>query len=151
MAKLSRERRRVVKVPRGESLTLQSEMAATDINNIVRKYRQTGVLDHQKQFGGYYADITEYPVNYLEAVQHVERVEQMFDDLPSEIRDRFKNDPGAFVSFVGNPANFDELVRLGLARERVPQPNPAPAGAQQPHVNTPPAEPPLPLSPPEGE
>ncbi|AXH73328.1 MAG: internal scaffolding protein [Microviridae sp.] len=41
---LQHQRMRVQHVPQGESMTLQSEASACDINEIVRKYDQTGFL-----------------------------------------------------------------------------------------------------------
>jgi hypothetical protein len=41
--------------------------------------------------------------------------------LPADIRFRFLNDPGRFVDFCSDPANRDEMSKMGLLRpsERV--------------------------------
>jgi phage internal scaffolding protein len=38
----------------------------------------------------------------------------MFNDLPSSIRSRFGNDPAAFLDFVNDEGNADEMIKLGL-------------------------------------
>lgn len=101
--------------PKGLSLTHQSSGPETDINYIMQKYERTGVLEHRNTFQGKYGDFTNVPSDYHEAANQVLKADEMFQTLPAGVRRRFHNDPGAFISFVSNPDNIDELVKLGLA------------------------------------
>lgn len=96
-----------------ESLTLQSEAEAADINTLVRRFGVTGqmpvsgVMPTYQDFEGVF--------DYRSAVEIVMEAERVFSSVPAEIRYRFENDPAKFVDFCENPANIEELRRLGLA------------------------------------
>lgn len=119
------ERKR--KVPRvtfettGPSRAKQSFKDECDINGIMRRFEKTGLLEHANEYAGSYGDFTDVPQDYQAAINQVMAAEQMFMTVPAKIRARFANDPGQFLAFVGDPANGDELVRMGLA-----DPRPAP-------------------------
>lgn len=108
------------------SMTRQSEMAACDIHNILKQFSQTGFeqLVRERAAQGQYADLTSLP-DYQEALNVVLDAQAAFAALPSQIRDRFNNSPEEFITFVGDPANQDEAIRLGLATDtRTPEPPP---------------------------
>ena len=44
----------------------------------------------------------------------IEQAQQGFEQLPSAVRARFKNDPMELVAFVGDNRNAEEAVKLGL-------------------------------------
>jgi phage internal scaffolding protein len=98
-----------------KSLTHQSMSPECDINSIMKKYERTGVLEHRNRFEGSYGDFTASPADYQESMNAVLAAEDMFSSLPSKIRRRFHNDPGAFIEYVGNPDNQEEMISLGLA------------------------------------
>jgi len=102
------------------SLTHQSMSPECDINTIMKKYERTGVLEHRNRFEGAYGDFTSAPADYQESMNAVLAAEDMFASLPSKIRRRFHNDPGAFIEYVGNPDNQEEMIALGLAT-RIPE------------------------------
>lgn len=109
-----------------ESMTRQSEMASCDIHNILKQFSQTGFeqLVRERAAQGQYADLTSLP-DYQEALNVVLDAQAAFAALPSQVRDRFHNNPEEFIAFVGDPANQDEAIRLGLAVDtRTPEPPP---------------------------
>lgn len=112
----ARVRRRVQFATSGESLTLQSDMADANINNIIAKYRKGQLVDHVAKYQGEYGDFTEFPDNYHEAMIKVAEANSMFESVPADIRTRFNNDPGEFLSFVLDPANGAEMVKMGLKK-----------------------------------
>lgn len=116
------ERHRVQFATEGGSLTHQSMKAECDINNIMRKFEKTGVLEHRNRFEGNYGDFTGIPTDYHEAMNAVIAAGDMFLTLPAKVRRRFQNDPGNFLEFVSDPDNADELVKMGLATARDPEP-----------------------------
>lgn len=109
------------------SMTRQSEMAACDIHNILKQFSQRGFeeLVRQNAAAGQYADLTNLP-DYQEALNTVIAADNAFMALPSQIRDRFQNDPAMFVAFLSDPRNQDEAIRLGLATDTRPPPPPPP-------------------------
>lgn len=125
--------RRVPRLPQntvGVSRTKQAFAPECDINNIMKRFEKAGIIEHVAKTGGRYGDFTDAPSSYHEAMEQVVLAQQMFLSLPAKVRARFSNDPGEFLSFVGDPANQDELIRLGLATRRPADPaQPAPAGA----------------------
>lgn len=97
----------------GKSLTKQSFKAECDVNNIVRRYQQTGVVTHVNRGQPKFGDFSNLGT-YHEALLQVTHAQQAFMDLPAVVRDRFGNDPGALLEFLDDPANDREAIRLGL-------------------------------------
>lgn len=97
-----------------KTLTIQSEKQNCCINNIMSKYRKTGLIDHIRNTEGRYENVADAPT-FQEAMNTVAEATESFDLLPSEIRARFHNDTAEFLAFVKDETNTDELVKLGLA------------------------------------
>lgn len=118
------------------SMTKQAFVAECDINNILKQYRLTGQIRHitAKAAQGAYQDLPD-PLDFQDAMNIVLEAQTSFATLPSQVRDRFGNDPEQFLQFMADPANQDEIIKLGLASDKRP---PA-EGAQPP---SPPPEPP---------
>jgi phage internal scaffolding protein len=123
------------------SMTKQSFVEECDINNIIKSYSVTGVIQHinEKAAQGSYIDLPD-PIDYQESLNIVIQAEQSFATLPSSVRNRFENDPEQFLAFMADPANQDEIIKMGLGRDTRPPPPPE---APQP--------PPTPESPPEAK
>lgn len=109
--------RRMPTVLSGETMTKQEFTDECNVNNILKKYEKTGLIDHLNRYQGQYGDVA-LAVDYQEALNTVMEAEEMFMSLPSSIRNRFDNDPAAFLAFTENPANEAELIEMGLAHPR---------------------------------
>lgn len=59
-----------------------------------------------------FEDVTS--MSYHEMLNKVSGVRSKFESLPSQLRQRFKNDPRVMLSFIDDPKNRKEAVRLGL-------------------------------------
>ena len=103
-----------VAIATGDGLTEQNHKDETDINNIVRKYNKTGLIDHLNQFEKQYGDMTGF--DYQDAMNTVAAANTMFEGLPSAIRNQFDNDPAKFINFVDDENNQEKLVEMGLAK-----------------------------------
>lgn len=116
-------------VTRPPARVKQSFVPECDINNILKQYRVTGQLRHisARAAQGAYQDLPD-PMEFQESMNLIIAAEQSFASLPSRVRDRFGNDPGQFLAFMGDPANQDEMIKLGLAT-RIPDPPKAPSEA----------------------
>lgn len=114
------------------SMTQQQFQEHVDVNNIVAKYKTTGEWSHLTKKGGVYADVsTMQSIDYLTAYNMVEDAHDAFMALPAEIRDRFQNDPAKLLSFLNEPKNKDEAIKLGLIE--APKNDPASTKPNEPN------------------
>lgn len=98
-----------------ESRTKQSHKMECDINTIMRQFYKTGLVKHVNRYQGDYSDMPEVE-DFQEALAIQQQAEEAFDSLPSKLRSRFHNEPAEFLAFVYDPANKEELVRMGLCK-----------------------------------
>lgn len=98
--------------PEVSEWTDQSFAAECDINTIMAKYQSTGELPVLNQAEAQWLDVTG--MDFQEHMNFILEAEDMFAQLPSSIRDRFGNDPAAFLDFTSDPENKTELARMGL-------------------------------------
>lgn len=129
-------------------MTKQSFKDETDINNIMAKYKNTGLIDHISDFKGSYGDFTNVQ-EYQLSLNQVLAAQESFEQLPSGIRARFNNSPSALMSFLENPTNLDEAVELGLVNRPTPPPEPkaGPRPASEPPEGATPSTPVTPVTP----
>lgn len=123
---------RVKKLFGDPSRAKQSMAAECDINNILAAYKRTGLITHLNENKAIYADLPE-PLDYQESMNAAIVVADVFSSLPSEMRNRFHNDPAEFLEFLHATDNIEEKRQLGLAdtpsdvpAEGKPEPAPAP-------------------------
>lgn len=110
-----KKRKRVV-VKCGPSLTKQCFRDECDINNILRRYQKTGQLPSLIAGNPVYGDFSEIG-DYQTALDVVARAQIQFASLPAVVRDRFAHSPEQFLEFVNDPANIEELKKMGLTKE----------------------------------
>lgn len=94
------------------SLAQQQFRDECDINVILERFNVTGrlpVVPLAPEFG----DFTGVS-DYQSALHAVMAAEESFDQLPARVRERFANDPAAFVDFCLDESNRDEMRQLGL-------------------------------------
>lgn len=95
------------------SLAKQSFKDECDINVIMGRYIRTGVLPETVQrLEAQFADVSE--VDFQSAMELVAGAQSMFNELPSNIRNRFQNDPAQFLAFTSDEKNRPELAEMGL-------------------------------------
>lgn len=111
------------------SMTKQEFTAQCDINNILKQFKITGMVQHMssKAQTGQFLDLPD-EMDLQEALAIVQQSENAFASLPSKIRSRFDNDPIKFLEFMHDPQNQDEIYDLGLATR--PTPPDSNSGAQ---------------------
>ena len=105
---------RKVQVHTGEGKTEQAHKEECDVNKILKDYHRTGLIRHAAKHEGKYDDVPA--VDFQSAMILVANAQQMFEDLPAATRKRFGNDPGAFLGFVQDPDNTEELKKMGVLR-----------------------------------
>jgi len=110
---------------KGPSRTRQDDLESSNINNIMNRYKQSGILPAANP-SAFYADVTEVGT-YREAVDLVHGAEKEFMKLNPDIRAKFENNPANFVDFVNEPENKDELKEMGILKDPIKEPvKPAP-------------------------
>lgn len=101
----------------------QSMAAECDINNIMKKFQRTGMITHVARSEPSYGFATA--MDYHSAMELVRKADEMFSSVPASIRKKFGNDAAAFLEFVTNPENVEEMRKLGVAKpEVVPRKDP---------------------------
>lgn len=101
-----------------DGLTRQEMAEECDINNIMKKYAKTGVIEHRNTFNGEYGEFLQ--IDYHEALNMVIEAREMFETIPAKIRAKFENDPAKFLEFVKDEKNNDELIAMGLVKPKPP-------------------------------
>ena len=93
------------------SLTQQHFAEEVDINNLIGRYVQSGVLPEKQ--GAFYADFSS-GLDYRETLEVLKSAREEFDALPAVTRAHFNNDPGALIDFVSDPNNHSRFAEFGL-------------------------------------
>ena len=93
------------------SMTQQHFKDEVDINNLISRYVQTGVLPEKQ--GAFYGDFSS-GLDYRETLDFLRSTREEFDALPATTRAHFNNDPGALIDFVNDPNNASRFAEVGL-------------------------------------
>lgn len=97
------------------SKTQQHHKEQADINTIVKNFGVTGRVPAQIR-APILADF-DGPLDYRMMQDALREAQASFAALPAKVRNRFANDPLAFVEFCSDAANAEELRALGLTVE----------------------------------
>lgn len=119
MIRTKNDRLKVQAAECGPTRTKQAFKDKCDVNQVVKRFTKTGLVDHVNQMKAEYGDYSDF-VDYRDCVSKVFEAEAMFMELPSKVRKRFQNDPQEFFDFMMDEANFDEALEMGLIREERP-------------------------------
>lgn len=109
--------------------TEQAHKDRVDVNNIIKKYARTGIIDHMHFVDPQFTECTG--MDFKSAMDKVIAIEQKFQELPAKIRKHFDHDATKFLTFMENPDNKDEAKKLGIMRSDwvdnpAPEPTPEP-------------------------
>lgn len=121
--------------------TKQAFKDQCDINKMLKSAQKTGSIAHLQKYPELvYGEFSG--VDLLGAYEQLERANQIFADLPSEVRNEFDNNAIKFVEFAGNPENNSRLAELlpAIAEPGAYFPNPVERFGQGAGAATAPAE-----------
>lgn len=90
--------------------TKQAFKDSTDINKILKKAQKAGSISHLQKHGAYYGDFADF--NFDDAQFALARARTIFEELPSQVRKDFGQNPARFFEFVNDPANAGKLADL---------------------------------------
>jgi len=102
------------------TLAQQHPKDEVDINNILYKYTQTGILpigSHEPAYGDF-----SMVNDYHTAMNAIKNAQNAFNDLPAVLRERFANDPANLIDFLNDDNNRSEAEKLGLIIPSSPVP-----------------------------
>lgn len=100
-----------------------------DVNNIIAKYRSSGVLPESSRAAAMrYGDFSQTPT-FQEMHNKVIDARLMFAGLPAAVRDKYGNDPGLFLADTQTEEGQRLLVKHGLAVERKKAPSSQPSSS----------------------
>lgn len=98
------------KLAKAEIRTVQSYKDSTDINKILKRAQQVGGLAHvQKYPEAIYGDF-DGSFTLQEAVQRIDRANEIFAELPSEVRGEFNNNALEYVEWASKNENLEKLI-----------------------------------------
>lgn len=130
--------RKVQTVIEEPSLTRQSETQNCNIHCILDKFRKTGLLPQRtvSPLRGAIPDVD----SFHSAMNIMTEAQQMFEAMPSDLRQEFDNDPAKFIDFCGKEENKEKMIELGLMD--APEPEPVYNDGSPNNNIDPPADPP---------
>jgi len=118
--------------------TEQSHKNEVDINKIIKRHgidlinKTAAMMAPSMRFD----DVTGN--DFQEASNIILKATESFNSLPSKLRNQFDNSPAAYLDFVQNPDNSDQLIEMGLMNP--PEPAPVPIEVVVTNPEAPPAE-----------
>lgn len=127
----------VLDCSRDPGFAKQSFKDECDINVLMRRYEQTGVLvdPGQPRRPAMFVDMGMDGLDYMSIQQRILDARKEFAGLPAKVRDRFSNRPEYLLDFLADPANEAEAVELGLLER--PKSSQVKPGAEAPVVPAP--------------
>lgn len=102
-----------------EGLTQQHFKDECDVNLILKRYVQTGVMEHTANTEPWFGDVSEVPTNLAESYENLARADAAFMALPAEIRKSLDNDPAKLESWLSEPENRSKAEQFGLVKKSV--------------------------------
>lgn len=102
--------------PKSVSRTQQHFAKSANINNIMKKYRTSGLLTDpsiiptRKPMFGDFSNVG----SFMEAQNLIIEVNNYFNSLPADVRMKFNNNIRELEAFIADPANAKEAQELGL-------------------------------------
>ena len=99
----------------GPGKTQSHHAEEVDINNIVARFNRTGELPNRAD-APQYVDLLRAPKSLQEAQERLIQARQGFSNLPSKLREQFRNSPIEFYDRVSrrDPDALQSLEQFGL-------------------------------------
>lgn len=114
---------------KGVEFTIPSEVQqcdkdSTDINKIIKRYGEQCVcgmcaMNERQPISEEVAMLSSEDFNSM--MQKMASVNNQFNELPAEVRQKFGHNPANMLEFMQDPANREEGEKLGLFEKRYNQ------------------------------
>lgn len=103
----------------GPSKAVQSLEKETNINQIVKRMEKGQMLDTLRDEGRF-EDVSEFN-GLADAIIKVQNANNMFMELPAEVREKFGHNPVKLIDFLADDKNRKEAEDLGLVNPKPPK------------------------------
>ena len=87
---------------------IQSHKDSVDIHKILERF-ENGDVSALNKYQGYYADITDAPKSFADALNSVIKAKDLFNSLPLEVRAKFDHSPEQFIAALGTQKFIDAV------------------------------------------
>jgi len=91
----------------------QSMRDECDVNLIVERFAETGLLEHVASGIPQFVDVSELG-DFRSVIEQVREVEEYFAGLPAKVRGVFQHDASNFMEFLESGASEEDLRKIGL-------------------------------------
>lgn len=81
-----------------------------DVNKILERAQTIEGLSHLEKHGAHYADYSDF--DFQSHAYKMAKGQEIFEELPAEIKREFKQNPQAFFEFATDPKNANRLPEL---------------------------------------
>lgn len=109
-----------------QSLTIQSDAPEADIQLILKKYREVGIIDNLNLTEASFMDVTEF-TDFADLMRQTKIAENEFMKLPSKVREIFNHDVANWLDTA-----HDEEKRASLIEAGIIEPEQQPGTGDQP-------------------
>lgn len=100
---------------------IQSHADSVDLHKILEQCKVTGDVSPLFKTEGFYGDLVGFPTNYAEAIQKLAEANHIWDQLPTETKEKFDNDVNQFFA----TAFSDSWIqKIGMIKEAVEEDDP---------------------------
>lgn len=104
---------KILTIPDDEPRLVQKHFKdECDINNILNRFTETGLVTHLAKSDGEYGYASSQ--SFTQAMQIVANANSEFAQLPSEVRAHFNNSTSEFLDAAQDKDRREEFVKLGL-------------------------------------
>jgi phage internal scaffolding protein len=128
--------RRVRTLNDAPSLTIQEQRDSVDLERILARHANTGVMTNIREDSPLYGDFTQIE-DYQSAQIALQNAKDSFTSLPNDVRKYFDHDPAKLLDFISDANNRDKAIELGLIEKEPSQPNKIMAKEVSPDESTP--------------
>lgn len=105
-----------ISFPENSPVTKQEFKDECDINILMSRYQTTGEMPNINEVAPQYLDVSG--IEFQDSMNFIAGAQSLFNQLPSNVRSRFFNDPGLFLDFCSNENNRSEMASMGLLKPR---------------------------------
>lgn len=95
---------------------IQAYRPSCDLKYLIARFKQVGDPEIFNQREGFYGDMEAMPKTYTEILQFINTAEENFNELPSDIKEKFNNNVEEFIAQFGSK-EFIEILGLNENKE----------------------------------
>ena len=96
----------------GPQLTVQSDADKADIQKILRRYQDVGIVDHLEITAASFKDVTSFN-DFADVIRTAHAAETEFMELPSKVREIFDHDVATWLDTAHDPEKLAALIEAG--------------------------------------